>query len=271
MYRVGISSCGKVIDRELFEDYSKNSITDIEISESGTDYSEFDFRKTQLLSKEYSVNIWSLHLPFYPAERFDISVINGGLRKKSVETMSEIIKRGSEIGINKFVIHPSSEPIDDGERATRIDCACESLSKLADLGEKVGAVICVENLPRTCLGNSTEEMKKLVSADERLQICFDTNHIAAEKPEGIIISLAKKIVTLHISDFDFIDERHWLPGEGKINWKNVMQSLGKINYSGAFMYEVDYERPSKSRDLTAADFYVNAEEIFEGKELTIIP
>lgn len=68
-----------------------------------------------------------------------------------------------------------------------------------------------------------------------------------------------------------VDERHWLPGEGKINWKNVIHSLGKINYSGAFMHEVDYERPSKSRDLTAADFYVNAEEIFVGKELTIIP
>jgi sugar phosphate isomerase/epimerase len=42
---------------------------------------------------------------------------------------------------------------------------------------------------------------------------------------------------LHISDYDGVDERHWLPGQGIINWSEVVESLVSIDYGGPFMFE----------------------------------
>ena len=51
------------LGRELFEEFSQSGITDMEISQSA--YDEFDYKKVCTLSKEYDVNLWSLHLPFF--------------------------------------------------------------------------------------------------------------------------------------------------------------------------------------------------------------
>lgn len=270
MYKIGMSSCGKTVGKELFEEFSKNGISYIELSES--DYDVFDFEKAALLSKEYGVGLWSLHLPFAPFERIDISSADKEKRDNTIKELSELIKKGADIGIDKFIIHPSAEPIEDAERGERMKYSRESLSRLADISESCGGVMCAEDLPRTCIGHSIEEMKFLTAEDERIKICFDTNHITVEKPEEIITALGDKIVTLHVSDYDFVNERHWLPGEGKIDWKKLMAALSKINYDGAFMYEIGYACPKtiiRSRDLNAADFKRNAEELFAGAGLTV--
>ena len=51
--------------------------------------------------------------------------------------------------------------------------------------------------------------------------------------------LGNRVKTLHISDHDYLDEQHWLPGEGKINWKEVVSALKEIGYEGVFNYEVE--------------------------------
>lgn len=270
-YDVGLSSCGKILNRELFSEYADNGITHMEISESN--YDGFDYKTVGALAKEFSVKLWSLHLPFAPFERFEISALDSSFRRSTLEQFSEIIEKGAEIGIDKFVVHPSGEPIVDAERGERIKYSRETLSLLANICEKNASVLCVEDLPRTCLGHSSEEMLFLTAEDSRLKICFDTNHINTETPEEVICALGKKIITLHVSDFDFINERHWLPAEGKINWKNVLNALEKIGYSGPFLYEIGYKCPNnilRDRDLNAADFRKNARELFDGKQPTVI-
>ena len=271
MYKIGLSSCGKNFDRELFEGYSKSGITEIEISLRS--YDDFNYKEAYTFSKNYGVNIWSLHLPFVPFGLIEISSMDKTLRESSINRFSEIIPKAAEIGIDKFVIHPSGEPIPDIDREERMKNAKDSLSKIADVCEKNGAVLCVENLPRTCLGHSIEEMKELLADDGRLKMCFDTNHIKVQKPEDIILAMADRIVTLHVSDFDYIDERHWLPGEGKIDWKALLNALSQIGYKGAFMYELGYACPKtivRDRNLTPDDFVKNANELLSGTDITVI-
>ena len=270
MYEVGISTFQSETDESFFKSLAGNGIYNIEISRS--DYDGFDFIKTKKLADEHNINIWSLHLPFMPFEKLDLSSADKNIRNRTVNDLRKIIKKASDIGIDKFVVHPSGEPISDSERPERLKYAKESLSYLADTAEQSGAVICAEDLPRTCIGHSVEEMKFLTSDDVRLKICFDTNHITVQNPEDAILALSDKIVTLHVSDFDFEDERHMLPGEGKINWNAVLSSLKKINYSGIWLYEVVKSPKTivRSRDLTPADFKRNAVQIFAGKALDII-
>lgn len=260
MYRIGMSMCDMDFGEKSFNDLAKNGIFDVEISRPLYEhYENFDFCGVKKMAESHGINIWSLHLPFAPRELIDISAVEKEKRNKAVELLSDLIKRCGNIGVDKFIVHPSSEPITESERREKLKCAKESLSKLADVAERFNAVICVEDLPRTCLGNSAEEMKFLTEEDERLRICFDTNHITADKPENVIRELNDKIVTLHISDFDFIDEKHWIPGDGEINWSEVVKALEEIEYNGVWMYEAEFQ--SRSGKLAVSDFRKNAEKI----------
>ena len=46
-------------------------------------------------------------------------------------------------------------------------------------------------------------------------------HAITHLKKEFLKSLNKKIETLHVSDYDFINERHWLCGEGKIDWLSL--------------------------------------------------
>jgi len=99
-------------------------------------------------------------------------------------------------------------------------------------------------------------------------VCFDTNHLLDEKIEDFIKELGSKIVTTHISDYDFKNERHWLPGEGDINWQSLMSALDTEGFDGVWLYEIDLTCPwtlERDRELTCEDFAKNAEILFKGE------
>ena len=273
MFKIGLSSCGKTINDELFSAYRETGIKAIEITMSYDLYDSIDYESIAALSQKYDIELWSFHLPFCPFEKIDISSVDSDKREYSISYFTELIKKASAIGIDKFVVHPSIEPIDDIERSEKMECAKKSLAELAEIAAQCGAVIAVENLPRTCLGKNSIEIEELLSADDRLRVCFDTNHLLKEDFEDFIKRVGSKIITTHVSDYDFVDEKHWLPGEGKLDWTRLYNALKKSGYKGAWLYELAFgstPKITRSRDLTTADFANNAKEIFEGKEITVI-
>jgi hypothetical protein len=46
-------------------------------------------------------------------------------------------------------------------------------------------------------------------------------------------------ITLHVSDYDGVDERHWMAEEGIIDWKAVVAALRQANYQGPFLFETN--------------------------------
>lgn len=266
--KIGISSCGKPLCRELFAEYRAAGVDCIEISEGYSAQDSISFPDLKNWSEEYGVEIWSYHLPFAPFGILEPSVKE--LAPKTVSYFGEIMGRASEIGIGKFIVHPSGEPIDPSDRTMRIEVAKESLCSLAEIAKGYGVTVAVENLPRTCLGKDSSEMLELVSVHPQLGVCFDTNHLLGEDFETFINKVGKRIVTTHISDYDFVDERHWMPGEGRLDWQSLYSALNRAGYSGAWMYELGYLAPKtllRSRPLYALDFVRNAEAIFGGKEI----
>ena len=69
-----------------------------------------------------------------------------------------------------------------------------------------------------------------------------------------------------------LQERHWLPGEGKIAWPRVLDALRAVDYRGVWLYEIGFACPKtifRDRPLTCADFARNAQELFAGKAPTV--
>ncbi len=261
MYDVGLSTCGFELTEENFKALQQSNIKAIEISMRFDRYKDIDYKRVKELSEKYGIKLWSYHLPFVPFEEIDPSSKSKSVRENTVAYFSRLIKLSADIGIDKFVVHPSGEPIPDADRTEKLAYSAETLDKLAEIAHKSGAVIAVENLPRTCLGNSAEEISSLIAVNDKLRVCFDTNHLLSGDFEGFVKKHGDKIITLHVSDYDFIDERHWLPGEGGIDWCKMRSSLENARYGGVWMYELGLKTPkgiTREKELTFADFYNNA-------------
>jgi len=100
--------------------------------------------------------------------------------------------------------------------------------------------IAVESLPRTCLFNTAAEGIAIIDAiPAGVGACVDVNHFLQEKSEDAVRALGCRILTTHISDHDYVDERHWLPGEngGKIDWMALLAAFEAVGYQGVFNYE----------------------------------
>ena len=270
MYKIGLSTTGEKLQEETIKEYAESGIEFIEISTSKEATDAIDFEDLKKWCNTYGVKIWSFHLPFCPFEEIDISREN--LADKTVSYLTSIIKKACSIGINKFIIHASGEPIEENARKDRMECAKKSLYALCVVAKEYGATICVEDLPRTCLGRNSSDILELLESHPDLKVCFDTNHLLAEDNIEFIKKIGNKIVTLHVSDYDFINERHWLPGEGKNDWQGILNALKEIDYKGIWLYEINRKTPNtiiRQRDLEFSDFVRNAKELFENKEITV--
>lgn len=265
--KLGLSSCDKPLNADTFRSYRDNGIELMEVSHGYiADHEACDFENVKTLAEEYGVELWSYHLPFCPFEEIDISTPS--MAEESVKMILSYIDRASVCGFKVYVIHPSTEPIDENDRPARMECAKKSLAVIAEYLKGKNAVLAVEDLPRTCLGRSSSDILELCSAHPDLRACFDTNHLLGEDIGEFIKKTAHLYITTHVSDYDFINERHWLCGEGKIDWLSLKNELEKAGYDGPWLYEISLNgsEPTidRPRRLTYSDFAENYRQIMSG-------
>jgi len=184
------------------------------------------------------VELWSVHIPF--AKDLDLSDPSEEQRQSVVRYISELLDAYAPLKVKKLTIHPSYEitrPIPVPERESRIAASRKSLVALARKAVSMNAQLAMECLPRACLGNTSREVQRLIEGIDSLGVCLDTNHLLQEKPEDFVRALGSRIVTLHVADYDGIDERHWLPGTGINNWTAIVRALQEVGYPGPFLFE----------------------------------
>ena len=162
------------------------------------------------------------------------------LVEKMAATGNKILEAAAKAGIKIAVIHPSGEPYSEDERAERLEVGCKFIAALTDVAKNLGVQLALENLPRKCLCRTHDEMQYFLERIPDLKVCFDMNHNLLEDNVDYIKAVADKIITLHVSDYDFVDECHWLPGEGKNDWDRIIKTLEEIGYSGRFLYEISW-------------------------------
>ena len=266
MQYIGMSSIGFEHTEENFSKLRASGLNAVEVALSVK--SDLDLKTFANLAKKYDVKLWSCHLPYSPFDVFDVSLESAEIRRNAIEYMSEKIKVLSDYGVDKFVLHPSTPIPESSDRDERKKCTMDSFAKLADVAGKCGSVIAAEDMILSCLGNSADELLEIISVDDRIKVCFDVNHLFNDTHVEFAKKVSDKIVTMHISDYDFIEERHWFPGNGKINWPELYKVMCDIGYNGAWIYELGLRTRIPTGDfmyLEFEDFYNNAQTIFAEK------
>ena len=178
------------------------------------------------------MKVWSVHLPFSRA--LDLSQLDPKGREQAVAHQCRVIELAGSLGAQTLVVHGSAEPNEDSERAARLAASAESLEILNRAAGEMR--LAVENLPRTCIGRVAEEAVAL--AGHCAGLCFDVNHLLMQSHADFLQLAAPKVITTHLSDYDGVDERHWLPGMGVVPFRLVRDRLLEAGYTGPFLFEL---------------------------------
>ena len=245
------------MNEETLRALAAAGIAQIELSSGAVApfFNELDFphkaKELVSLAGSCGVTVSSVHLPFGPFSEIDPAHKDPAVRAHVVELQTELLNAAGDAGIPKAVIHPSGEPYEENERAERLELAADVIAKVTDAADSAGVTLCLENLPRTCLCRTSDEMLYFLERIPDLRVVFDTNHSLKEDNVHYIRAVGSKIVTLHVSDYDFIDEKHWLPLEGKNDWPAIVSALEEVGYEGRFLYELragyTYEQIAENR------------------------
>lgn len=235
----------------------------VELSFSHDDYFEKYHFMEEKNAREFGaychllgLNPWSIHLPF--SEKWDLS------RDDAEEVLRddiELIRAAHTAGISVAVIHPSFEPVAPEERDHRIANVIRNLKTLVTAAKENEMLLGLENLPRSCLGNTSGEMADLLDATGA-SFVFDTNHSLSEDNVSFLQNMLRRgycPVSLHLSDYDRTDERHDLPGRGVNPWKTLLDLLQTAAYSGPALYEIRRTiSPGHTVSLTELTTNINA-------------
>lgn len=268
---VGCSTPASRLNPAYFEEYRAAGIRAMEMSVALSALETINLSQVAKDAAAAELDLWSFHLPFYGSPFANIARRTPEDCRNAIHFFSEWIKRAADAGFKLAVIHPSSEPIAPDTRELRKANSAAAIAELSRLATDCGMRLAVEDLPRTCLGNCSSELLELLRDAPDAGVCFDTNHLLFENHLDFLTAVADRLVTLHVSDYDFIDERHWLPGEGDVDWVALMDQLDKVGYTGPLMYEVGIGssyRMQREHPITPREFAKNAEELFRRAPLT---
>lgn len=194
---------------------------------------------TMLSTKNKHAVSW--HIPY--GSDYDLSSPDSTVRQAAIRNIRRQLAYAKYFNCRLIVIHSSPESFLPNERQLRVKMIRQSLEELRDNLRQNHQQMALEFLPRACMGNSADELFAMLEGmDDTFGICLDVNHYMdkyRQIPDDIH-RCNKRLLSLHLSDYDGIDEGHWLPepGKGVVDWQGIMQALADINYSGPFNFEV---------------------------------
>ncbi|MFH1784311.1 MAG: sugar phosphate isomerase/epimerase [bacterium] len=192
--------------------------------------------------KQEHIDVHSLHTSF--GSGLDISSLDDKVRCTGVEEVKKNIDLLSFLDGNIAIVHPGghlNDVNDQEERKGRIQKSIQSLSEIVVYAKDKGIKVAVENLlPHMVCGYAHEVLDLVKDFDPSVVgICFDSSHAnLAENPQEVVRKFAGRLLTVHFSDNHGQYDDHLTPGEGKINWSDMINTLKDISYNGVFMMEV---------------------------------
>ena len=176
----------------------------------------------------------------------DCGSLDEAKRRDSVARLAECFEPAARVGAEIVVVHANSPFIEytaDNWRASWVSSG-RSIGELAEKAAAAGVKIAVENLPKHDgyrPGHSMAEIRRLVAdLPEHVGLCLDTGHAACGGHDLLdeLADAGQRLFHLHLHDNDGLEDRHWAPGRGVIDWPAFLAKLDEMAFSGPRILEV---------------------------------
>lgn len=206
------------------------------------------------IAKDIGITVNSVHYPFGEMWN-DLASPWKADRKEIVKWFGKLFKITDKYGVRAHVLHPGGLDVTKENYSSFINGFYDSVNGLT---KQTAAFVCIENMIVGELLNTVDKVEEMLTAVRGAYTVLDVNHLLYDKPQDAVRRLKGKIKTLHISDYDFVKERHEMPKTGKIDWNDLILALEEVGYDGRFNYELDMAKHGYTYD----DIKVNYEELF---------
>ncbi len=180
----------------------------------------------------------SIHAPF--GARLDLADPNPHHRHAAVGailTAADALKR---VGGRVIVVHPSDLVRHGQDAGARLDDCVHSLSMLAESCRQEGLTLAVESpLPHLIGGHPDEFRSILRRLDPAVRVCLDTGHTSLGGFWDRFMEVADgRLTHVHASDNRGTYDDHLPPGEGRLDWRHISDTLRAAAFSGWIMLEL---------------------------------
>lgn len=110
----------------------------------------------------------------------------------------------------------------------------KSFSELVKVAEELWVMIAIENTRRS---DNVPYLLSEIQSDY-LGFCYDSSHhfLSDKQDFRLLENFGERLVATHLSDNDGLEDQHWLPGHGIINWAKVAQHF-PAGYRGCLTLE----------------------------------
>lgn len=153
-------------------------------------------------------------------------------RRRVVRRHLNFMRNAAELGVKTYVIHVGScDRPGSGYKRAALDRVRRALDELAPAAQSLGLTLALENgFTAGYLLNDAAETAAFVGdyAHPAVGVCYDSGHAnICGGASSVLKTLAPHIVTMHLHDNDGRDDQHLLPGEGTIDWSELVPLISK--------------------------------------------
>lgn len=181
------------------------------------------------------------------------------IREASLNEVLNSLDVAAELGCLKVVLHPSyilGLSVFVMEKAR--DYAIESLGTIMERADKLGILLCLENLfPKTHFLVEPDEFVEIFENFPKLKLTLDTGHAHIGDKDGrraldFIKRFPDRISHIHVSDNLGEEDNHLPVGAGTVNFPEIVKAIKEIGYDDTITLEVfskdrDYLRISREK------------------------
>jgi fructoselysine 3-epimerase len=158
-------------------------------------------------------------------------------REATVEQYKQVIDLASDLGATK-VLYIAGWQIFGTSRIQAWDRTKGCLDRIAlYAGEKNITIVVEPTAAATNFIETADDALELMRSVERdnVKVMFDTLHAlyGNEIPADYVRTMGKDLVHIHVSDSDRL-----LPGEGRVDWFGLMQTLQECEFDGYVTMEI---------------------------------
>ena len=191
---------------------------------------------------ELGMEAYSFHAPFAP--HIDISSPDAAQREVALGEIVRAAEAASILRVRYFVIHPGPEQAGarpPEERLQRMESTVLALDQLAQRCRDLGIICVLENkLPHLLFGNASDVLWILQTMKSiNVGACLDTGHAYLSGDlSNLVHKLAGHLKMIHAHDNGGGGDDHQPPGDGRIDWEQLLGELARTGFAGAFILEL---------------------------------
>ena len=151
-----------------------------------------------------------------------------------VEILRKNIDNCAAIGVPILVVHPQTNLLPGAE----VRLGLPRLERVIAYAAERGIRIAIENVDSDELLTAAMETFR----EPHVGFCYDSGHECWLTPDAHYLRrYGDRLLCLHLNDNDKTWDKHFLPGDGKADFEEILRDLRAADYKGPVTLEVAYK------------------------------